>query len=247
MKKLAISLAVLFLFVAQPLAAQSWTSDDLPGAPANEGEIQYNGHYEDYIASVGGKNVYVGPYYGSVSLAGGGTLSPASLYCVDFAHTIRSGQSWNVYATRLVDGADLSNTYLGEGVHPFWGSFTTDWTNFNVYKRAAYFAALFSQVEKSKANWTAIHGTIWAWMNPDLLGLDPENPANPWGEEFEVLMADAGDYTFNPANWYILSDVNGEGQEFLVRVPEPGTLVLLLGGLLGIVILAHRRVREDLA
>lgn len=242
MKKLAISLAVLFLFVAQPLAAQSWTSDDLPGAPANEGEIQYNGHYEDYIASVGGKDVYVGPYYGSVSLAGGGTLSPASLYCVDFAHTIRPDQSWNVYATRLVDGADLGNTYLGNGNHPFWEN-----DNLFMYQHAAHLASLFSYVEKSKANWTAIHGTIWAWMNPDLLGLNPDEPANLWEEEFEVLMADAGDYTFNPANWYVLSDVNGEGQEFLVRVPEPGTLVLLLGGLLGIVILAHRRVREDLA
>jgi hypothetical protein len=225
MRKLAFSLVALLLIVAQPAAAQ-WTPDNLSQPPTNPTDVQYQGRYTNFT----GWGVYVGPYWGSV-----GGFSPTSLYCVDFVNTIRSGDTWSAFATPL-DGSDLSHTYLGNETDINGHTYQ----NIERYTRAAFAASLFSVVDKTEANWSALHGYIWSLMNPNEFTWDH---GFTFSNEHKVLFRN-----FDPSKWYVLSDVRyfdsnyegAVGQEFLVYVPEPATVILLLSGLLGIVVLAWR-------
>ena len=223
MKKLVITLAVLLLFVAQPVAAQTWAPDQLPDAPADPTDVYYGGIYKSFTESIEGKRVYVGPYKGAVETSMG-DMFPASLYCVDFAHEVRSGDSWSAYSTQITASSDFSHTrQFGIGSYEF-------------YKKTAFLASLFRVVETTDAAWSSLAGAIWS-LSDGVPGYDPDSYLSTYAAAWEA---------FDASQWYVLSDMDGVKQEFLVeRVPEPTTILLLLTGFMGIIVIARQRIRQN--
>ena len=224
-KKLVISFGALLLFIAQPVAAQTWTPEQLPDAPADPADVYYGGIYKSFTESIDGKNVYIGPYKGSVETSMG-TMFPASLYCVDFAREVYKGDTWSAYSTPVASTADFGNTYLsGEVIGVY-----------DTYRKAAFLASLFRVVKTTDAAWSSLHGAIWSVTN-GIPGYDPGFYLSEYATAWEA---------FDASNWYVLSDAKREKQEFLVErtVPEPATIILLLTGFMAIVVLARQRSRQ---
>lgn len=172
---------------------------------------------------------YVGPYRGVVPNPGGPTID---MYCVDAAHEVTS--PWTAWVTPLTDPAgDMSHTYLGDA-------------GWDAYWKAAYLTTKFyDPANASNMQIAAIHAAIWSitgglstlsGFTPPTSTTDPTSNYNNW-----VTDANANYMAFRNANvdqYALLTDVKGQSQEFLVKrssvVPEPGTWLMLLTGLIGV-------------
>jgi len=189
-------------------------------------------------------NVYVGPYEGM--LVSDPTQPALTLYCVDYAHGVSTGDTWHVNTTGLQSGLDLSNTRLG-GEEPV--------ASLVRYRRAAYLASLFSANAGDRSAISGIHAAIWSTMTPGFPGLSGvNNPgranrvAQPWLAMVDEAESE-GFVGMNWAEWRILSDVEADGhvggkQEYLTRVtatPEPETWLMLATGLLLLGVFYRRR------
>jgi hypothetical protein len=207
-------------------------------------KIQYDDAGDRVRATWGG--VYVGPYSGSL-LPFGADPSSASLtlFCIDYQNTVSGGDMWEANVTSLGDGTDLSNTRLGMA-----GAFSD---NLVRYRSAAYLASLFESRRGDRSAISGIHAAIWSIMTPGFgsPGSDEAAAAAPW----LAMASDAASGGFSGmrfSRWKVLTDVASDGfeggrQEFLVvTTPEPGTIALLLVGLLGIGVVALRRRQEAL-
>jgi hypothetical protein len=195
-----------------------------------------------------------------------------TMYCVDKYNFVAEGDIWQINATNLDNGTDLSNTrldgatftggpptYIIEGLDPL-----------TRYRAAVWLATRF---DATGANWNGVQGAIWAVMTKDgdpgmwmQMGFDggyaSGNVADPdyWISQVKGLFTGddpppALDYKW----WYVMSDVNTwttdptgarvEGrhkQEFLVHAtPEPATYVLIVSGLLAVGVAARRRAKEQ--
>ncbi len=144
----------------------------------------------------------------------GGTLNSqsASFYCVDFTHEITGGMSWNVTITSLT-GSDFSSTRLW----PTLGSGTQ-----TAYLEMAYLITQMmgstSQLQKAEDQFA-----IWSFTGGP----------NPYGTNSAIVAAAlaAVQAGFSGQGFEILTPTGSVGQEFLVHVPEPGALLLLVIGL----------------
>ena len=162
---------------------------------------------------------YVGRYNG---LRGASPGAPVILNCVDFFHEVRNGDTWQANVTSLGSG-------LGVGSN-------TRSTSLEAYREAAWLTAQYATHVNETAN---IQATIW--------GLFPGAPALPsnvvttngtyWRDA--AVAAQPG---FDAKGFYVITDVNKADpnsiQEFITRdvtvTPEPGTLILMSTGLVGI-------------
>src|SRR6266851_3114798 len=141
----------------------------------------------------------------------GGTLNgqTESFYCVDFSHEIQAGQSWNVSIASLT-GSSFSSTRLGDQ---------------STYMVMAYLITQMMSPGVTQLQKAADQYAIWSFSG---------GPANPYGGTSAIVaaaltgMQNSG---FTGQGWEILTPTGGVGQEFLIYVPEPGTLLLLLVGL----------------
>ncbi len=141
----------------------------------------------------------------------GGTLNgqTESFYCVDFSHEIQAGQSWNVSIASLT-GSSFSSTRLGDQ---------------STYMVMAYLITQMMGPGVTQLQKAADQYAIWSFSG---------GPANPYGGTSAIVaaaltgMQNSG---FTGQGWEILTPTGGVGQEFLIYVPEPGTLLLLLVGL----------------
>jgi hypothetical protein len=214
-KKLAIFLGALALFAVQPAAGQI----EYPGLPQDGDIVRYVTH-SGVIGYVPGAGSYmVGPYTGAVLSYPG---SPQfTMYCVDFSTLVsKAASGWEVNASQVAYGSDLH--------------------------RAAYLASLFHSTATSK--WATIHSAIWRLMGAT--GITATLAIQGYIDD-----ANANFASVSHAGWYFLaSNPQSASQDFLVRfsapepsvtvistVPEPGVIVLLLSGLLGVAFVARRR------
>lgn len=236
MKKLGIILFGLALLV-QPVQAQDYA----PTLP-DESFVTYT--YtgpEEWVVQWG---VAVGPYTGTLLTP---TNANITLYCVDFYRRVKSG---------VITAQALS---LGNADHfPFsqrWGaSNVTMPVPLVNFQKAAYLASMFhsytGQPGQAEA-WKAIHGAIWT-----LVSGAPSGVSGYPGVAGYLAMADAGYLGYgNYDNWRLLKTeaVNGNkgltSQYFLVQsevvTPEPQTYLLLGSGLLFLVFVGRRRLKEN--
>jgi hypothetical protein len=152
----------------------------------------------------------------------GGTLNgqSQSFYCVDFSHPIQAGDTWSVTITSLT-GSNFSSTYLG---------------NQTSYLAMAWLITQMmgttNQLQIAKDQYA-----IWS------LSGGP----NPYGTNSAIVAAAlaAVKAGFTGQGWEILTPTGSLGQEFLIMVPEPTVLLVLLIGLmiLGFA-MRNRRVAE---
>ncbi len=186
--------------------------------------VYFNGSYAF------GDNGYGIPPYG-------GTLNgqPAQFYCVDFSHDITGGMTWSAYVTPVTGlTGNYSNTYLGNPSSP---------TYLGSDAGLAYdvFAYILTEMG-STIDQTTLAEDQWAiWAVTDG-GYDPYGVTSAIGI---IANAEANLGTFNPAGWEILTPDNGTyGQEFMVRTPEPSSVLLLALGLGALLFLKRRQLLQ---
>ena len=223
------------------------TGPAIPGATAVTSGGATAGSYP-----AGTPNFYVSPYAGLIDYnTSTGTGRAVELNCVDYFHDVFIGDVWTANVTNLGSATDaqLLNTRYGSLNSGSLG------TILQLYKQAAW---LTSQTDRpnpgaagSADETRAIQSAIWTLFNnydgqaalapsyddPTTLG----NSSAWWVAqsqlaENQLSAADLQNYT-------ILSDAAGGKQEFIIRTatPEPGTVLLMLTGIVVLFVVVRRR------
>jgi hypothetical protein len=156
---------------------------------------------------------YISPYYLTVN----GVTETA--YCIDFNHWIVAGESW-VANTTLDSGPTYTNTYLqSQQLYLEMGWLVSKYATATLADQRAIQQAIWDISAGSKMYWDS---ETQIWYN-----LAISNYSSNWGA----------------SGWTILTDVNTTctypAQEFLIQTPpvatpEPGTMMLLGSGILGV-------------
>jgi hypothetical protein len=249
---LAASLLILGSVAAQ---AQTTTTVKITapsiGTAVTSGPAVSAGYYPP-----GTPNFYVSPYAGLVNYnTATGTGTSVSLNCVDFFHDVSLGDVWTANVTNLgaanADNSLLANTRYGNtaGVSNY-GTILT------LYKQAAWLTLQYDADPGLNADKTrAIQSAIWTLFN-NWDGTSANGPAydapgtgvvdSGWwvtqaGLVGNQLNDDAlGSFsvlTDNTSPWAADSK-----QEFLIHTtPEPGTVVLMLTGIIALLVVVRRR------
>ena len=165
---------------------------------------------------------YVSPYSGTMN------GQSVTLFCDDIINDVTFGQTWQANVTNLataVNTSDFSQTRYGSVM----GSAVL--TNPALaYQEAAWLTTQFASNPGDLVN---LQYALWDIMNPGARGsgnLDVQN----W-----LLLASLNYGTINLNEFEIVTNcgplaLTGQVQEFLVSTPEPGTLALLICGMLAV-------------
>lgn len=173
---------------------------------------------------------YVSPYYGSM----GG--QQVTLFCDDIINDVSFGETWWANVTNLGTAISTNNfsqtRYGGVSNSPIYTNTSLAYYNNPAlaYEEAAW---LVTQFASNTGDLVNLQYALWDIMNPG-------NPAyynsdvNGW-----LQLASENYNQINPYNFEIVTNcgpvtLTGQVQEFIVQTPEPGTLALLLCGLLAL-------------
>ena len=166
---------------------------------------------------------YVSPYSGTMN------GQSVTLFCDDIINDVTFGQTWQANVTNLataVNTSDFSQTRYGSVM----GSAVLG-NPALAYQEAAWLTTQFASNPGDLVN---LQYALWDIMNPWSRGADNLDVQN-W------LWLASQDYgTINPSNFEIVTNttdmgplaLTGQVQEFIVQTPEPGTLALLICGML---------------
>lgn len=164
------------------------------------------------FTDVGGQNQngeYTYPYYLSVN---GGRSTP--MMCDDFYDRVSFGESWQATVTQLTSG-DLS---------------MTKFNNLTEYEEAAYLMMQMNNTDPSQ--WAYINWAVWNIFDPNAdPGSDYKAGVDYWLNQART--ADLSKTNFSGVDIITPTDSSG-AQEFIFVTPEPGTLLMLGSGVLGL-------------
>lgn len=219
MKVLRFAVLLAFaLAIPASLSAQFPIQDPAPGTM---GYLDYQGYkhpshtYDNFIMNNGYKGALGGYQF--------------DMFCIDPHNSPMDG---NVYITKLADA----------------GSMYTYQSNFTNYQKAAWLVSQFGSADPNSHTNGAIQGAIWK-----LAGAVPSGYTPPAGS-IDMWIAKADAFVAANQGWGVnafailsdtdhLQDADTYGQEFMVQLPEPGSVLLLLSGLVGIAgVVVRRRI-----
>ena len=172
---------------------------------------------------------YVSPYYGTLN---GQTVT---LFCDDILNEVNFGQTWQANVTNLATAVNTNNfsqTRYGSVV----GSAVLG-NPAMAYEEAAWLTTQFASNPGDLVN---LQYALWDIMNPGVRGSGNSDVQN-W-----LLLASQNYELINLNNFEIVTNVGpltltGQVQEFIVPTPEPGTLALLVCGMLALCVSLMRR------
>jgi len=237
MKRLGIILFGLTLAFAQPAAAQTQTEASYMPNVSDGSFFDYRFQLGSGITAPWG-GTQVGPSIGTVGHVLGGQAF--TLYCVDYANSIRSG----LRITALVSNIGGGESSMG-GTRLVQDHSLTNAAALVQYQQSAYLASLFFT---NMGNWAGIQAAIWTIMTPGFAHSAYANDGTNW-----FTLAQSADLTsFNFNEWNVLTPYDDNGiisrQEMLAQspmhAPEPATYILLLSGMLFMVFFGRRRMKE---
>ena len=169
-----------------------------------------------------------------------------TIYCLDFANEVSTGETWTANVTNLASG-NLSNTRYGDITQTLATSTgTASYDGQQLYDMAAY---LTTQLTPGSAANGDIQDTIWDLFNPNS-GNGANVPPTPSTNSY-LFGAEASLGNFNVSDFNVLTNVapvsltgSGQVQEFLFATPEPSSVMLLGFGLIAISIFGGRAIRR---
>ena len=164
--------------------------------------------------------VYTSPYYATV-----GNLTNVPIVCDDYAHQVYMGESWTASVSTF---ADLSKARFWQG---------TQAATLQLYDEAAY---LFDELYLQPSQRGDISFALWAIFDSTEVEASAGWTSNAawWVASAQSQTYAAGEFS----NFKVLTPISPTTpQEYLIRTPEPSTLVLLAAGLLVISILKKRK------
>jgi len=169
------------------------------------------------FAGLGGQSqngLYTYPYY--LTIDNGAQIA---MICDDFLHQSNVGDTWLANITNLASG-DLSNTRFN---------------NLTAYQEAAF---LLMQINDSnQTEWGNINFAVWKIFDPDVaMGDTPPGTLGPGYWYNMAQTTDVSNLDFSGVRIVTPTTKNSDGgdQEFMYLTPEPGTLMLIGSGLIGL-------------
>jgi len=171
------------------------------------------------FVGLGGQNqngVYTYPYYLTIN---NGPWTP--MICDDFSDHSGVGDAWQANITDL-SSHNVSGTMFGD---------------LTKYEEAAY---LLLHINNNNSDqWGNINWAIWTIFDP---GIDP-GPGNQDGVNYWLNLAEAADLSnVDFSGVEIVTPTTPGYQEFMYVTPEPGTLLMIGGGLLAFWARCRQRV-----
>ncbi len=174
---------------------------------------------------------YVSPYTGTLN------GQAVTLFCDDIINEVNFGQTWQANVTNLGTAVGTNNfsqtRYGGVSTSAVFGNPSL------AYEEAAWLTTQFASNPGDLVN---LQYALWDIMNPGSRGNGNADVQN-W-----LLLASEDYGTINLNNFEIVTNtgtlaLTGQVQEFIVQTPEPGTLALLLCGMLALGMLLMNRGR----
>jgi hypothetical protein len=172
---------------------------------------------------------YVSPYYATMN------GQPVALFCDDIINEVTFGQQWWANVTNL--GTAVNTTNFSQ---TRYGSVAGSAVLSNpalAYEEAAWLTTQFASNPGDLVN---LQYALWDIMNPGARGNG--------NSDVQYWLTMAGKYygTIDPSHFEIVTNcgpltLTGQVQEFIVQTPEPGTLVLLICGMLALCVRLMRR------